>query len=282
MCAASQELADILKQTREYLGAMKDDGVTHLDVSLEAAGRLKKPRQPRAAAPRTLRAPASAVVQPVRPATPRPMSPAPVVSATGSSDDPTLKELRRVAGVVAACTKCALHKERTRTVPGQGHPHPDIMFVGEAPGADEDRSGLAFVGQAGQLLTRMIEAMGLMRDEVFIANIAKCRPPGNRPPAPDEMAACLPYLREQIAVLKPKVIVALGSTSAHGLLNVETPIGKLRGQWQNFAGIDLMPTFHPAYLLRNPSAKHEVWEDLKAALKRIGRMPPPRPAAPKA
>ncbi len=279
--AGSRELSDILKQTREVLGAMKDDGVTRLEVSLEAAGRLKTVRRARAAAPQGSRAPAAAV-RAAPAAMPPPPAPARPPTPAASADDPTGKELKRIAVTVAACTKCPLHKERTRTVPGQGHPHPEIMFVGEAPGADEDRSGLAFVGAAGQLLTRMIEAMGLTRDEVFIANIAKCRPPGNRPPAPDEMAACLPFLREQIAVLKPKVIVALGATSARGLLNLETPISRLRGQWQDFAGIELMPTFHPAYLLRNPSAKHEVWEDLKAALKRIGRTPPPRPAAPRA
>jgi uracil-DNA glycosylase family 4 len=283
--AARQELAEILKQTREYLGAMKEDGVTQVEVSLAAAGRLKAARRPRAAAAQAPRPPAvAASARPAPPPAPAPVRPArPVAPPTaGPAGDLAAKELQRIAAVVAACTKCPLHKERTRTVPGQGHPHPEIMFVGEGPGADEDRTGLAFVGAAGQLLTRMIEAMGLTRDEVFIANIVKCRPPGNRPPAPDEMAACLPYLREQIAALKPRVIVALGATALRGLLDLETPISKLRGQWQDFAGIALMPTFHPAYLLRNPPAKHEVWEDLKAALQRIGRTPPPRPAAPNA
>jgi DNA polymerase len=289
MGAASQELADILKQTREYLHAMKDDGTTRLEVSLEAASRLKKARPPRVAAtaPRPVPlAPSAAAARPVAPRPvappppPPPAAPARPAPSAISAADPTVKELKRIAGVVAGCTKCPLHKERTLTVPGQGHLHPEIMFVGEGPGAEEDRTGQAFVGAAGQLLTRMIEAMGLTRDDVFIANIVKCRPPGNRPPAPDEMSACLPYLREQIAVLKPRIIVALGATAMRGLLNVETPIGKLRGEWQKFADIELMPTFHPAYLLRNPAAKREVWEDLKAVLKRLGRTPPPRPAAP--
>lgn len=175
-----------------------------------------------------------------------------------------------------ACKRCDLHKERKQAVPGQGSPAPDILFVGEAPGADEDEQGLAFVGAAGQLLTQMITAMGYSRDEVFIANIAKCRPPGNRPPLPEEMAACLPYLKEQIRLLAPKVIVALGATSVKGLLNPEVTISRLRGQWQSFEGIPLMPTFHPAYLLRNPSAKHDVWADLKAVLTRLGRQPPTR------
>jgi DNA polymerase len=149
------------------------------------------------------------------------------------------------------------------------------MFVGEAPGEDEDVQGLAFVGKAGQLLTKMIQAMGCTREEVFIGNILKCRPPNNRTPLPDEIEICLPYLKAQIAILKPKVIVALGATSVRGLLKLETGITRLRGKWLSFEGIDLMPTFHPSYLLRTPSAKKEAWEDLKAVLARLGRTPPP-------
>jgi len=183
--------------------------------------------------------------------------------------------LQRVTEEVAACTLCDLHTWRTKTVPGQGAANAEIFFIGEGPGADEDRQGIAFIGRAGQLLTKMIQAMGLTRDEVFIGNIVKCRPPSNRTPHPDEMHACMPYLKRQIALIKPKVIVALGSTAAKGLLDVSTGITKLRGNWRSFEGIDLMPTFHPAYLLRNPSAKHEAWADLKAVLKRLGRTPPP-------
>ena len=148
------------------------------------------------------------------------------------------------------------------------------MFVGEAPGADEDEQGLAFVGRAGQLLTKMIAAMGFKREEVFIANILKCRPPDNRPPTPEEMAICIPYLKRQIAEVQPKVIVALGATAVLGLLNL-TGISKLRGNWQTFEGIDLMPTYHPSYLLRNPVMKKEAWSDLQVVLKRLGRTPPP-------
>jgi DNA polymerase len=149
--------------------------------------------------------------------------------------------------------------------------------VGEGPGEDEDIQGLAFVGRAGQLLTKMIEAMGYRRDEVFIANIVKCRPPGNRKPFPDEMAACLPYLKEQIALLKPRVIIALGATAVTGLLgSMATGISRLRGNWQSFGGIDVMPTFHPSYLLRTPSAKNAAWADLQAVLKKLGR-PVPAP-----
>ncbi len=184
-------------------------------------------------------------------------------------------KLGAVAARIADCRRCPLHATRTQTVPGQGAPGPEILFVGEAPGADEDRQGLAFVGRAGQLLTRMIAAMGYSRDAVFIANILKCRPPDNRAPLPEEMETCLPFLREQIALLQPQVIVCLGATAVKGLLGETIGITKLRGQWRTFDGIDVMPTFHPAYLLRNPSAKREAWEDLKAVLARLGRTPPP-------
>ncbi len=188
----------------------------------------------------------------------------------------SISGLEEIAGRVAGCRKCPLCESRNRTVPGQGSSNPDIMFIGEGPGADEDRQGLAFVGRAGQLLTRIIEAMGLTRDEVWIGNIVKCRPPGNRAPHPDEMEACLPYLREQVALLKPKVIVTLGATAVKGLLDVKTGITKLRGNWLSFEEIDVMPTFHPAYLLRNPAGKRDVWEDMKAVLHRLDRKPPER------
>ena len=184
--------------------------------------------------------------------------------------------LVQLAAAIARCKRCSLHRTRTQTVPGQGSPRPDILFVGEAPGADEDAQGLAFVGRAGQLLTKMIAAMGYRRDEIFIANILKCRPPENRPPLPDEMQTCLPYLKAQIALLKPKVIVALGATAIRGLLNLDRGITKLRGQWFAFEGIPLMPTYHPAYLLRNEAAKPETWADLQDVLRRLGRTPPPR------
>ena len=189
--------------------------------------------------------------------------------------DPVSRKLTEIAVEISVCMKCDLHKTRTNTVPGQGHARPEIMFIGEAPGADEDEQGLAFVGRAGHLLTKMIEAMGFKRDEVFIANIAKCRPPDNRQPTPEEMDTCIPYLKRQIGVLQPKVIVALGAVAVKGLLQDFTGISKVRGTWMKFGGIDVMPTYHPAYLLRNPPAKKEVWADLQLVLKRLGRTPPP-------
>lgn len=191
-------------------------------------------------------------------------------------EEPVAREsISGIAKEVAACKKCALHKTRTNTVPGQGNTSPEIMFIGEAPGADEDAQGLAFVGRAGKLLTKMIEAMGFTREEVFIGNILKCRPPDNRVPQPDEMAMCMPYLLRQIKVLKPKVIVALGGTSVKGLLKTDAGITKLRGNWTEFEGVPFMPTLHPAYLLRNPKAKHDAWADLQAVLKKLGRKAPP-------
>ena len=165
---------------------------------------------------------------------------------------------------IGDCTRCKLHTlGRTQVVFGVGSPDADLMFVGEAPGADEDEQGIPFIGRAGQLLTRIIEAIDLKRDDVYIANIIKCRPPQNRNPEPDEVASCEPFLFHQIDVIKPKVIVALGKYAAQTLLRRETPISRLRGQVFDYRGAKLVPTFHPAYLLRNPSSKREVWEDMK-------------------
>lgn len=185
------------------------------------------------------------------------------------------QELRKIACAIASCAKCALREGRTNTVPGQGSARPEIMFIGEGPGEEEDRQGLAFVGKAGQLLTRMIAGMGYAREQVFIGNVVKCRPPGNRAPMPDETAMCLPYLKAQVRILKPKVIIALGAVATRCLTNVDTGISRLRGTWLSFEGIDVMPTYHPAHLLRNESAKPDAWLDLQAVLKRLGRKIPP-------
>jgi uracil-DNA glycosylase len=162
------------------------------------------------------------------------------------------------------CTRCKLHGlGRRQIVFGVGNPEADLMFVGEAPGADEDIQGFPFVGRAGQLLTKIIEAIGLTRDEVYIANVIKCRPPGNRNPEPDEVEQCEPFLFRQIDVIKPKVIVALGKFGAQTLLRTLDPISRLRGRVYDYRGAKLVPTFHPAFLLRNPASKREVWEDMK-------------------
>ncbi|HEY2152932.1 MAG TPA: uracil-DNA glycosylase [Vicinamibacterales bacterium] len=162
------------------------------------------------------------------------------------------------------CTRCKLHTlGRTQIVFGVGRPDADLMFVGEAPGADEDAQGVPFIGRAGQLLTKIIEAIDLRREDVYIANVIKCRPPQNRNPDPDEVETCEPFLFRQIDVIKPKVIVALGKFAAQGLLRSMDPISRLRGRVFDYRGAKLIPTFHPAYLLRNPSSKREVWEDMK-------------------
>ena len=186
-----------------------------------------------------------------------------------------LAELR---GPVLACTKCPhLVRSRTQVVFGVGNPDAELMFVGEAPGEDEDKQGEPFVGKAGQLLTKIIEAMGLRRSDVYIANVLKCRPDmpsgatGNRKPKPEEMQTCLPYLRQQIEVIQPRVLVALGATAMEGLLGETSPMNRLRGRWHEFGGIPLMATYHPAYLLRNQSLseKRKVWEDLLMVMERL-------------
>jgi uracil-DNA glycosylase family 4 len=165
---------------------------------------------------------------------------------------------------IGDCTRCKLHRMgRRQVVFGVGNPSADLMFVGEAPGGDEDIQGIPFVGRAGQLLTKIIEAIGLQRDDVYIANVIKCRPPENRNPEPDEVETCEPFLFRQIDVIKPKVIVALGTFAAKALLKTQDPISRLRGRVYNFRGAKLLPTFHPAFLLRSPERKRDVWEDMK-------------------
>jgi uracil-DNA glycosylase len=191
-------------------------------------------------------------------------------SDTGASDDmPKARDPRIILTEIRtdigdACSRCKLHKlGRKQIVFGVGNPNADLMFVGEAPGRDEDEQGEPFVGRAGQLLTKIIEAIDLKRDDVYIANVIKCRPPGNRNPEPDEVAMCEPFLFKQIDVIKPKVIVALGKFGAQTLLRTLDPISRLRGRVYDYRGAKLIPTFHPAYLLRNPASKREVWEDMK-------------------
>ena len=188
---------------------------------------------------------------------------------------PVLEAVRTELG---ECTRCKLHKTRTNIVFGVGSPEARLMFVGEAPGEDEDLQGYPFVGKAGQLLTKMIEAMGLGREDVYICNTVKCRPPNNRNPEPDELLACEPFLKGQLGAVKPEVIVTLGKFAAQALLREQTPITRLRGQWREYEGIPVMPTFHPAYLLRSPAEKGKVWEDLKQVMKRL-RIPIPKGGA---
>jgi uracil-DNA glycosylase len=181
--------------------------------------------------------------------------------------------LRAIREDIGDCTRCRLHKGRTNIVFGVGNINADLMFVGEGPGADEDAQGEPFVGRAGQLLNNMISAMGLQREDVYIANVVKCRPPGNRTPEKDECDICSPFLLRQIAVIQPKVIVALGAVAAKNLLAVNDSMANLRGRWYDFRGARLAVTYHPAYLLRDPRQKKEAWKDLQMVMKYLGLKP---------
>src|SRR5438270_8350375 len=183
--------------------------------------------------------------------------------------------LKAIREVIGDCIRCKLHKQgRKQIVFGVGNPNAELMFIGEAPGADEDQQGIPFVGRAGQLLTNMISAMGLKREDIYIANIIKCRPPGNRTPEREECETCAPFLMRQIAAIRPKVIVALGAVAAKTLLAINAPMAELRGQWYDFRGTKLAVTYHPAFLLRDPRQKKETWKDLQMVMKELGLKPP--------
>lgn len=190
-----------------------------------------------------------------------------VATASSGGQTPLNKEqiqlLENLRNETVGCQKCSLSKTRTNLVFGVGNYKAELMFVGEAPGRDEDRQGEPFVGRAGQLLTKIIEAIGMKRTDVYIANVLKCRPPGNRNPLPEEIVLCMPYLIKQIDIIKPKVLCALGTFAAQTLLNTKAPVGTLRGRFHEYQGIPMMVTYHPAYLLRNPNDKAKVWEDMK-------------------
>jgi DNA polymerase len=274
----SEAIRQAAGEVARHLAWLRDAGVR--EVPAPVAERAARP----AAASRAVEGTGSGPVEPPppRPASLRPdapatrPTPAPPPFSTGASTgaaagkgtgSPALLAVRDDLG---DCRRCKLHGGRTTLVFGVGDPRAELMFVGEGPGADEDQQGEPFVGKAGQLLTKMIEAMGYRREQVYIANVVKCRPPGNRNPEPDEILACEPFLKRQIAAVGPKVIVALGKFAAHTLLQSEVPITRLRGTWGEYQGVRLMPTFHPAYLLRSPQEKVKAWEDLKqvmAALK---------------
>lgn len=226
--------------------------------------------------PKTL--PKPSFQKPVAAATPKaaplPLPSAPAPSLFDASDkiaDDTLSKIRTDLG---ECTRCKLHKHRHTIVFGDGNPKAELVFVGEGPGADEDAQGLPFVGRAGKLLTQMIEAMGLQRKDVYICNVVKCRPPENRTPEEDEVSTCSPFLLRQLDVIAPKVIVCLGAVAAKTLLKTNRGISQFRGQWLDFRSSKLMATYHPAYLLRNPNAKPEVWKDLQKVMAVLGLEPP--------
>ncbi len=235
---------------------------------IETPGGERSPQKvARSAEPRDDIGSASEAGPPAEPKiVPESEAPSPIVFPAGPM---TLEALRRTLG---DCRRCNLCETRTQIVFGVGDTHADLMFVGEAPGADEDALGIPFVGRAGALLSRIILAIGLSRDQVYVANILKCRPPDNRDPLPGEVSQCEPFLLKQIEAVQPMAIVALGRYAAQSLLATETPISKLRGEFVDFRGVPLMPTFHPSYLLRNPSAKRDVWKDMQAVRDRLQQL----------
>jgi DNA polymerase len=303
MSGAYEELLDA---TIQHLEGLKSRGVRHVAVSPETLRALAQPvkfpisalklqTQPLAPAgtPRFVSisqinssAPAAAVLPGIPSPEPAPQKPAeiPLALPGNTPEKPLLDPPAKAAAFAAlreralVCMKCAhLASSRKTVVFGVGNPDAQLMFVGEAPGADEDEQGEPFVGRAGELLTKIIQATGLQRGEVYIANILKCRPDtpgqssGNRKPTTDEMATCIPFLHEQIDLIRPKVLVALGATAVEGLLGKTTGITKLRGTWKTYRGIPLMPTYHPAYLLRNQAMteKRKVWEDMLAVMEKL-------------
>jgi len=206
----------------------------------------------------------------------KPISSPPLAAAAAVPGADRAFALQLIREDIGDCTRCALHKGRNKIVFGDGSPTARLMFVGEGPGADEDAQGIPFVGKAGQLLNNMIAAMGLKREEVYIANVVKCRPPGNRTPEPDEANTCTPFLFRQIDVVRPQVLVALGATAATYLLGAPQPLAGLRGRVHAFRGSQLIVTYHPAYLLRDPRQKKEAWADLQIAMRELGLKPPAR------
>ncbi|MFZ5443208.1 MAG: uracil-DNA glycosylase [Myxococcota bacterium] len=264
----SDEVKEIALELRRHLAWQESDGTRVLLQTPPPPGEKPLARQPvappaAAPTPAPARAPVSA---------PAPKAAAPVAvppSAPLAKTFATLDEIRTELG---DCKRCKLCSGRKQIVFGVGNPRAELVFVGEGPGEEEDRQGIPFVGAAGQLLTKMIEAMKFKRDEVYICNVVKCRPPGNRNPEPDEITACEPFLKAQLSVIKPKVIVALGKFAAQTLLRVDTPITRLRGQWRSYEGIELMPTFHPAYLLRQPDEKKKAWMDLQDVMRKFGKL----------
>jgi uracil-DNA glycosylase len=274
------ELRFLTHQLRAYLQALQAWGVQHIpgDRAPELSPSNPKPLAskvvasfPASESSEALTASAASPLLPPSPAYPAssqktqeallpPERPAAHLSGL------SLSELEAVA---KQCTRCRLHRGRTHVVFGVGNPQADLMFAGEAPGRDEDQRGEPFVGRAGQLLTRIIEAIGMKRQDVYIANVIKCRPPNNRNPEEDEIAHCEPYLIRQIELVKPRLIVALGTFAAQTLLKTKLPISQLRGRFHTYQGVKLMPTFHPAFLLRNPERKRAVWEDMQAVQREL-------------
>ena len=256
---SQKELRDLVAETKKQLEHLRVLGVDGIQISTATL--------PAVAAPQITTPVTPSVQPPSKP--PAPVASEPTTSLFGDIAPAPVKltksteTFEQIHAEIGDCTRCPLHLERTHVVHTEGNRKARLMFVGEAPGADEDVQARPFVGRAGQLLTKIIEAIGLKREEVLIGNVNRCRPPGNRAPTTEEASTCKPYLLREIAVVQPEVIVVLGNTAMKNLLDTREGITRLRGNFQDYKGIKVMPTFHPAYLLRDPSKKRETWEDLK-------------------
>ena len=269
------ELADVLSNLREHAKFLKELGVE--TIALESS---PEPRNLLSPVLQAATAPARVALEPPVPQMPARGARPHTESMFGemNSAAPALatsnETLEQIWNEIGDCTRCVLCEGRTQVVNTHGNRKARLMFVGEAPGADEDAQGKPFVGRAGQLLTKMIEAMGMKREEVIIGNVNRCRPPGNRQPTLEEAAICRPFLFREIASIQPEIIVVMGNTALRNLLEVREGITRVRGKFQDFRGIKVMPTFHPAYLLRDPSKKRETWEDLKMVRDYLENNPP--------
>jgi DNA polymerase len=265
------EFLSLLKDAREQLAYFKELGVENLEPAcVGQAMAPEPPEEPWAASAQTRAIRSSAATSSARGSSLQEDT-GPVALDTLFGDlapapvriQKSFETFEDIWADIGECTRCPLYQERTNIVHTDGNRKARLMFVGEAPGADEDAQARPFVGRAGQLLTKIIEAIGLKREEVLIGNVNRCRPPGNRPPTPEEASMCKPFLLREIAVVQPEVIVVLGNTAMRNLLDIKQGITRVRGQFQDYHGVKVMPTFHPAYLLRDPSKKKETWEDLK-------------------
>lgn len=257
----NSELSEIATDLRRHLAWQEADGVRVVLVEAKAKDVAKAQTE-------VQKQIAKAPMQQNKPVVEMPSVP----ERSSDAEAKPHKTLHQIRAELGDCKRCKLCNGRTQIVFGVGNPKAELVFVGEGPGADEDAQGIPFVGKAGQLLTKMIEAMGFKRDEVYICNVVKCRPPNNRNPEPDEIEACEPFLKQQLASIQPKVIVALGKFAAQTLLRDSTPITRLRGQWREYEEVPLMPTFHPAYLLRSPEEKKHAWADLQQVMRRFGKL----------
>lgn len=261
-----KEFLDILADVRAHLEYQRALGVKTIEI--ETAGSHAPETRPASTAPPAAASPPKKQVVPAPAVPPVAKETAKTAAAPQSGQPVTLESIREEMN---DCTRCKLHKGRNSIVFGEGDPKASILFVGEGPGFEEDQQGRPFVGAAGQLLTDIIEkGMKIARAEVYICNIVKCRPPGNRNPEPDEVEACIGFVKQQIRAIRPKVIVTLGNVPTQNLLGTKQGITKMRGNWQEYDGIPVMPTFHPSYLLRSPGEKGKVWEDIKMVMGRLG------------